>query len=241
MAGGRRGLGNDHTMAKAPLRGRSGEKPASTGPKPRVDRVARKAKYLRAAASVFLREGAGASMQNVSDEAGAPKPVFYRIFPSRSELIEAIFQHVHDVILETQKGEWGGYGWAMRVLYAEARKDPEIFLVALKTFRGDPVWQTWRERLLNLVHTHAEGFFLPAEGAPPGGAKRAVLAARTLNAWVFEILVSWLEDRDGLADEARLIWWARIVKEWRWATREAFALDAPTPSTPPSPPAKPKR
>ena len=219
-------------MAKSPLRARSGEKLQSTGPKPRVDKVVRKAKYLRAAASVFLREGAAASMQEVSDEAGAPKPVFYRIFPSRSDLIDAIFSHVHDVIVEILEGEWEGYGWAMKMIYLEAKKDPEIFLVALKTFRGDPVWEPWRERLLNLVHTKAEGFFLPSEGAPPGGAQRAVLAARTLNSSVLEILVSWLEDRDGLSDDARFIWYGRIIKEWRWATRAAFDLDPPAPAIP---------
>jgi AcrR family transcriptional regulator len=220
-------------MAKTSLQARAveksvAEKPRSTGPKPRVDKAARKAKYLRAAASVFLRDGASASMQNVSDEAGAPKPVFYRIFPSRADLIDAIFQHVHDVIVEIMEGEWEGYGWAMKMLYLEARKDREIFLVALKTFRGDPVLEHWRERLLNLIHTKAEGFFLPSEGAPAGGEKRAVLAARTLNSSVLETLVSWLEDRDGLSDEARFIWYSRIIKEWRWATRAAFALDPPT-------------
>ncbi|MEP7209276.1 MAG: TetR/AcrR family transcriptional regulator [Alphaproteobacteria bacterium] len=215
-------------MAKASLQAIAADKPRLTGIKPRVDRVARKAKYLRAAASVFLRDGATASMQNVSDEAGAPKPVFYRIFPSRAVLIDAIFQHVHDVILETQKGEWDGYGWALKVLYLEARKDPEIFLVALKTFRGDPAWEPWRDRLLDLLHTQAEAFFRPSEGAPSGGLDRAARAARTLNASGFEILVSWLEDRDGLSDEARFVWYGRIIKEWRWATRAAFALDPPT-------------
>jgi AcrR family transcriptional regulator len=213
-------------MAKA-LRPRASGKTRATVPKPRVDRVARKAKYLRAAAAVFLREGASASMQQVADEAGAPKPVFYRIFPSRADLIDAIFQHVHDVIVETQQGEWDGYGWALKVLYLEAKKDPEIFLAAFKTFRGDPTLQPWRDRLLALVHTQAEAFFLPAEGSPAGGDDRAIRAARTLNATVFEILVSWLENADGLVDEARFIWWGRIIKEWRWATREAFALDPP--------------
>jgi AcrR family transcriptional regulator len=218
-------------MAKA-LRARAGEKTRPAVPKPRVDRVARKAQYLRAAAAVFLREGPTASMQQVSDEAGAPKPVFYRIFPSRAELIDAIFQHVHDVISEIMGGTWEGYGWAMKMMYLEAKKDPEIFLVTLKTFRGDPALEPSRERLINLVHTKAEGFFRPSEGAPPGGEARAVLAARTLNSSVLETLVSWLEDRDGLSDEARFIWYGRIIKEWRWATRAAFELDPPEPEKP---------
>ncbi len=137
-------------------------------------------------------------MQDVADAAGAPKPVFYRIFASRAELIDALFQHVHDTIVETQKGKWDGYGWALKVLYLEARKDPEIFLVVLKVFRGDPAWEPWRQKLLLLVSKQAETVFRPADDAPPGGEKRAVAAARTVNAWVFEVLVSWLEDDDGL-------------------------------------------
>ncbi|MBI1361013.1 MAG: TetR family transcriptional regulator [Alphaproteobacteria bacterium] len=228
-------MGEHSRMAKArtPSLGATGRMGARAGsPKPRVDKIARKADYLRAAARVFLSSGSSASMQEVADAAGAPKPVFYRVFPSRAELIDAFFQHVHDTIVETQKGKWDGYGWALRVLYLEAKKDPEIFLVVLKVFRGDPTWEPWRQKLLHLVNKQAETVFRPAEGAPPGGDKRAIAAARTVNAWVFEVLVSWLEDDDGLTDEARFAWWGRIVREWRLATREAFELNAPASSLP---------
>lgn len=217
-------------MAKGrmPGSGAAGRPGLQTGrTRPRVDKIARKADYLRAAARVFLASGNSASMQEVADAAGAPKPVFYRIFLSRADLIDALFQHVHDTIVETQKGRWDGYGWALRVLYLEARKDPEIFLVVLKVFRGDPAWEPWRQKLLLLVNKQTETIFQPANGAPPGGEKRAVAAARTANAWMFQVLVSWLEDNDGLSDEARFVWWARIVREWRLATREAFELNAP--------------
>lgn len=213
---------------------------ASTGnadkqsrPKPRVDHVARKAKYLRDAARVFLARGASASMQEVCDEAGAPKPVFYRVFPSRAELIDALYLHVHDALVETQKGKWDGYGWALKVLYLAAKPDREIFLVALKTFRGDPALDHWRQRLLDLIHTQAMGFFHPSPGAPPGGEARAVHASKTMNTLMLDTLVSWLEDTDGLSDQARFHWYGRIVREWRKATREAFELD------PPAPPEKP--
>ncbi|HEX5006304.1 MAG TPA: helix-turn-helix domain-containing protein [Hyphomonadaceae bacterium] len=195
--------------------------------KPRVDREARKADYLRAAAKAFLAKGAQASMQDVADAAGAPKPVFYRIFPSRADLIESFYQHIHDAIVQTQQGQWDGYGWALRVLYAEAKKEPEIFLVALKTFRGDPALEPWREKLFDLVSTQSMGFFRPSNGAPPGGDERGLRASRTLTSMGFDTLVSWLEDSDGLSDEKRFAWWGRIVKEWRKATREAFELDGP--------------
>lgn len=193
--------------------------------KPRVDREARKADYLRAAARAFLAKGAQASMQDVADAAGAPKPVFYRIFPSRADLIESFYQHVYDTLAETQQGQWDGYGWALRVLYVEAKKEREIFLVALKTFRGDPALEPWREKLFELASTQAMGFFHPSASAPSGGEERGRRASRTLTSMGFDTLVSWLEDSDGLSDEKRFIWWGRIVKEWRKATREAFELD----------------
>lgn len=207
-----------------------GAKPGSRG-KPRVDKEARKAEYLRAAARAFLTRGASASMQDVADAARAPKPVFYRIFPSRAELIEALFAHVHDTIVKTQQGKWDGYGWALRVLYLEAKKDPEIFLVVLKTFGGDPALAPLRERLLDLVYKHATKFFAPSDDAPAGPPDRTARASRTMTSLLFDILVAWLQDTDGLTDEKRFIWWGRIVREWRLATREAYELDAPQPKT----------
>jgi AcrR family transcriptional regulator len=195
--------------------------------RPRVDREARKAEYLRAAARAFLAKGAAASMQDVADAASAPKPVFYRIFPSRAELIDAFFQHVYDVIVETQKGKWDGYGWALRVLYMEAKKEPEIFLVALKTFRGDPALDHWRDKILNLVHMQAAGFFQPAPGLEAVPQEKIVQASRSMSSLAFETLVVWLEDRDGLTDEQRFRWYGRIIREWRKATREAYELDPP--------------
>jgi len=196
--------------------------------RPRVDPVARKADYMLAAARVFLESGAGANMQEIADAAGAPKPVFYRIFPSRAELIASFFEHVHDTIVETQKGEWGGYGWALKVLYLEARKSPEIFLVALKTFRGDPAVEPWRQKIMSLVQDQAlNGFFTPHPDAPRGAAERAARASVTLSTLSFDTLVVWLENRDQLSDEARFKWWGRIIREWRKATREAFELDGP--------------
>ena len=195
--------------------------------KPRVDKEARKADYLRAAAKAFLAKGASASMQDVADAAGAPKPVFYRIFPSRADLIDSFFQHVHDVMVQTQQGKWDGYGWALRVLYLEAKKEPEIFLVALKTFRGDPVLEPWRQKLLALIHAQAAGFFQPAAGAPPGAASRVAQASKTMSSLAFDTLVTWLEDSDGLSDEKRFVWYGRIIREWRKATREAYELDPP--------------
>ena len=210
-----------------------GANPArTTRPKPRVNKELRKAEYLRAAARTFLAKGSAASMQDIADAAGAPKPVFYRIYPSRADLIDSLFQHVHDTILKTQQGKWDGYGWALRVLYAEARLEPEIFIVVLKVFNGDPTLNECREKLYALIHKQStRGFFKPAEGAPPGAEARAILAAKSLNSTSFDTLVAWLENTDGLSDEQRFTWWGRIIREWHQATREAYQLNGPDQKT----------
>ncbi|MEI7933304.1 MAG: helix-turn-helix domain-containing protein [Alphaproteobacteria bacterium] len=195
--------------------------------RPRVDQKARREDYLQAAAKVFLAQGSQASMQQVAEAAGAQKPVFYRIFPSRAALIDALFQRVFDVIFEVQARPWEGYGWTLKAVYLAAKPEREVFLAVLTTFRADPALQAWRDRLLALVHEHSKGFFEPASGAPPGGAKRAEFASKSLNSLFFETLADWLTDRDGLTDEARFTWYARIVREWRKATREAYRLDDP--------------
>jgi AcrR family transcriptional regulator len=200
---------------------------ASPRSKPRVDKEARKADYLRAAARAFLARGASASMQDVADAAGAPKPVFYRIFPSRAELIDALFRHVEETLIRTQQTKWEGYGWALRVFYLEAKKDPEIFLAALKTFSGDPALAHHRVRLQGLVHAQATNFFQPSEGAPPGPPDRTAKASRTMTNLMFDTLVTWLENTDGLTDERRFVWYGRIIREWRLAMREAYELDPP--------------
>lgn len=195
--------------------------------KPRVNHTTRKLTYLRAAARVLLEKGIGASMQDIADGAGAPKPVFYRAFASRADLMNALFQHVHDTIVLSQQGEWDGYGWALKMLYQRARHDAEIFRVVLTVLRGEPALEEWRTRLLELVHAQTVLTFQPAPDAPPGGKARAIRASRTLSTLAFDTLVAWLENADGLTDEERFRWWGRIVREWRKATREAFRLDSP--------------
>jgi AcrR family transcriptional regulator len=195
--------------------------------KPRVDYTLRREEYLRAAARIFLEKGPSATMQDVADGAGAPKPVFYRIFPSRQALIEAFFEHVHDAIIRTQSGDWEGYGWALKVLYLEAEQSPEVFLAALKTFRSDPAFDPCRNRLQMTIQAKAMGFFVPAPGAPAGAQERAVRATHTLSTLSFDTLVAWLENRDRLSNEQRFKWWGRIIREWRKASREAFELDPP--------------
>jgi hypothetical protein len=135
--------------------------------------------------------------------------------------------HVRDIVVKTPQGKWDSYGWALRVVYFEAKKDREIFLVVLKTLSGDPALAPLREKMLALVYKQAAKFFTPAGGAPPDTPNRTTRASRNMTGLMFDTPVAWLEDNDGLTDEKRFVWRGRIVREWRLVTREAYELDAP--------------
>ncbi|MFZ4685946.1 MAG: hypothetical protein ACOYMK_10045 [Hyphomonadaceae bacterium] len=135
--------------------------------------------------------------------------------------------HLRDTVVKIHQGKWDGYGRALRVVYFEAKKDREIFLVVLKTFSGDPALAPMREKMLDLVYKQAAKFFAPSDGAPPGTPNHRTRASRNMTGPMFDTLVAWLEDYGGLTDEKRFVWWGRIVREWRLATREAYELDAP--------------
>ena len=84
-----------------------------------------------------------------------------------------------------------------------------------------------REKLLALLYARAANFFEPAEGAPAGAADRVAKASKSMNSLIFDTLVAWLEGSDGLSDEKRFVWFGRMAREWRVATREAYELDPP--------------
>lgn len=40
-----------------------------------------------------------------------------------------------------------------------------------------------------------------------------------------ETLINWIEDRDGLDDEARVRWFGHVVREWRRISRAVYRRD----------------
>ena len=194
--------------------------------KPRVDAAARRAEYIDVAARVMLEKGLhGATMRDFAEAAGAAKILFYRLFPSRDALVEAVFDKVEQAILDAYAVPWDGYGSMVRRVLAAARQDPEPFLVVLKNCWGGADRSDWGQRLRVLFNDRSRPLFDPAEGAPPGAAERADLAGGSLFGLFVDSMIVWLEDRDGLDDAARIRWWGRIVREWHAASREAFRLD----------------
>lgn len=193
--------------------------------KPRVDAAARRAEYVDVAARVMLDKGLhGATMRDIAEAAGVAKILFYRLFESRETLVEAVFQRVEDAISAAYDEPWTGYGSMVRRVLEAARRDPAPFLVVLRNCGGGADRSDWGDRLRALFNSHSRPLFEPAADAPPGAEARADLAGGSLFGLFVDSMIVWLEERDGLDDEARIRWWSHIVRAWHHASREAFRL-----------------
>lgn len=192
--------------------------------KPRVDHNARRETYVSIAAAVLLEKGLHtATMADIASAAGAAKVLFYRLFPSRDALVEAVFLRVLGQIEDAYRQPWEGYGSMVRRVLESARREPAPFLVVLKNCRASQA--DWETRLGALLARTSLPLVRPGPDAPPGAEDRALKAAGALFGLFIDSMVAWLEDRDGLTDEERIRWWGRIVREWRAATREVYRLD----------------
>ena len=107
-----------------------------------------------------------------------------------------------------------------------ARNNPAAYLLLLRESRSDPEARRWYDVYEQRQIEPFMVFLKPAEGAPAGAEERARLGARSLVGIVTETLINWIEDRDGLDDEARVHWFGHIVREWRRITRAVYQLDA---------------
>jgi len=195
--------------------------------KPRIDRTARMANYVRIAAETFHELGLQrASMQDIADRAGVAKILIYRQFPSKEALLAAIFEEVLREIRAVYDAPWPGYGAGLMEVLRRARTNRAAYLLLLRDSRSDPEARRWydiyRERQIEPFMV----FLKPAEGAPPGGEDRARQGALSLVGIVTETLINWIEDLDGLDDEARVRWFGHIVREWRRITRAVYRLES---------------
>lgn len=201
----------------------------ATAPKrrmPRVDRSARQAQYVRIAAEVFHELGLQrATMQDVADRAGVAKILIYRQFPSKDALLAAIFEAVLAEIRAVYDSPWPGYGGAVMEVLRRARNNRAAYLLLLRDSRSDPEVRRWYAIYEARQIEPFLAFLNPGPGAPEGADARARLAAHTLIGIVTETLINWIEDRDGLDDEARVRWFGHIAREWRKISRAVYRLD----------------
>src|SRR6202789_3530195 len=68
------------------------KRPKSHTRKPRADAERNRDRVLEAAKEAFTRSGADASLDDIAKEAGVGAGTLYRHFPSRDELLEAVYR-----------------------------------------------------------------------------------------------------------------------------------------------------
>jgi len=68
------------------------ERPQSSERKPRADAQRNRERILEVAKRAFTRSGANASLDDIAKEAGVGPGTLYRHFPTRDELLEAVYR-----------------------------------------------------------------------------------------------------------------------------------------------------
>jgi len=79
--------------------GRTGQ-PQHTTPRKRADARRNEQALLAAAAAVFVRSGVDAPVRDIAAEAGVGMGTIYRHFPTRADLIIAVYRHQVDACAE---------------------------------------------------------------------------------------------------------------------------------------------
>lgn len=170
--------------------------------KPRVllDRPARRAAILTAAASAFATRGfADTSMDDVAAVAGITRLIVYRHFGTKEDLYTAVLQGVRDRLAEeSARGrDARGESSAVRALLAVARDDTAGVTLLLRHAAREPQFERYAVEFREQVIAYAEQLMLDAH-AP--ARVRTRWAAETLVSFVFEALLHWLEDGDPARD-----------------------------------------
>ena len=79
------------------------KRPQSAARKPRADAQRNRDRVLEAAKEAFTRSGADASLDDIAKQAGVGAGTLYRHFPSRDELLEAVYRTEVEKLAAEQK------------------------------------------------------------------------------------------------------------------------------------------
>jgi len=166
--------------------------------KPRVllDRPARRAAILAAAAEAFAERGFGdTAMDDVATAAGITRLIVYRHFESKEALYAAVLQHVRDRLAEELVRADGprGENVAVRALLAVARTDAAGLVLLLRHAPREPQFASYANEFREQMIAHSERLMAQAH-APT--RVRTRWAAETLVSFVLDALLHWIEDGD---------------------------------------------
>lgn len=120
----------------------------------RLSRAARKDEIVQAAAQLFCETGFEGSTREIAQRAGVTQPLLYRYFPSKEDLIEAVYEKVY---LDRWSPEWDA------ALIDRSRPVKERFQEFYEAYTQtifDPMWlrissfAALRDAKIHEWHTH---------------------------------------------------------------------------------------
>jgi AcrR family transcriptional regulator len=119
------------------------KQPQSAQRKPRADAQRNRERILEVAKQAFTRSGANASLDDIASEAGVGPGTLYRHFPSREELLQAVYRSEMEKLaaMERKFAQTMPPREALRawlLLFVDAIETKQIIAPALSTLIGDP-------------------------------------------------------------------------------------------------------
>ena len=117
--------------------------PEMTDRKPRADAARNRQRILKIAKEEFTRAGANASLEEIAKRAGVGPGTLYRHFPSREELLVAVYRSEMEKLAASERtlADSKSPGEALRawlLLFVDAVETKHIIAPVLNTLVGDP-------------------------------------------------------------------------------------------------------
>src|ERR1700680_1996992 len=111
--------------------------------KPRVDAQRNRERILEVAKQAFTRSGANASLDDIANEAGVGPGTLYRHFPTREELLQAVYRSEMEKLAAAERkfAESMPPMEALRawlLLFVDAIETKHIIAPVLNALIGDP-------------------------------------------------------------------------------------------------------
>jgi AcrR family transcriptional regulator len=111
--------------------------------KPRADAQRNRARILEVAKREFTRSGANASLEEIAKQAGVGPGTLYRHFPTREELLQAVYQSEVEKLAAAERkfAQTMPPAAALRawlLLFVDAIATKQIIAPALNVLIGDP-------------------------------------------------------------------------------------------------------
>jgi AcrR family transcriptional regulator len=117
--------------------------PESTNRKPRADAQRNRERILEVAKQEFTRSGANASLEDIAQKAGVGPGTLYRHFPTREELLVAVYRSEMEKLAAAARTFAGTLppvealrAWLL--LFVDAVETKQIIAPVLNTLVGDP-------------------------------------------------------------------------------------------------------